>query len=141
MIEGYRSNFVIKQNYLLKKLRLNYSYQSAHITWDCKYKGRVLIKANKTLFLGWMAFLFPSPHRWIVWFEFIYRNMVVLPLFQSDSKQQQRRSSWWQQHSLQSRGSCCAQQCQEEEKKIGDFFIWNHFLNTVSLFDSWRSRG
>ena len=58
-----------------------------------------------------------SNHACILWFEFIYRNTVVLPLFQSDSKQQQRRSSWWQQHSLQSRGSCCAQQCQEEEKK------------------------
>ena len=22
-------------------------------------------------------------------------------------------------------------QCKEEEKKTGDFFIWNHFLNTV----------
>ena len=26
-----------------------------------------------------------------------------------------------------------------KRKKPGDFFIWNHFLNTVSLFDSWRS--
>ena len=27
---------------------------------------------------------------WIVCFEFIYRNMVVLPLFQSDSKEKKQ---------------------------------------------------
>ena len=27
-----------------------------------------------------------------------------------------------------------------KRKKPGYFFIWNHFLNTVSLFDSWSSR-
>ena len=45
----------------------------------------------------WVRIVQTSRHGCILWFEFIYRNKVVLPLFQSDSKQQQRRSSWWQQ--------------------------------------------
>ena len=38
-------------------------------------------------------------------------------------------------------GAAVHSSVKRKRKKIGDFFIWNHFLNTVSLFDSWRSRG
>ena len=38
-------------------------------------------------------------------------------------------------------GAAVHSSVKRKRKKTGDFFILNHFLNTVSLFDSCRSRG
>ena len=38
-------------------------------------------------------------------------------------------------------GAAVHSSVKRKRKKPGDFFFCNHFLNTVSLFDSWRSSG